>query len=72
MSYQLPNARKTYAPLIASKIVSVQPLLGPTGLIYYLRHKYAQNKGLGEFEEQAKKKTSWLDKVRSIDEPWEV
>ena len=70
MSYKLPIVKKTYAPLIASKIVSVQPLLGPTGLIYYLRHKYASNKGLEEVEQA--KKFSWLDKIRSIDEPWEV
>jgi hypothetical protein len=31
--------------LIANKIVSVQPLLGPTGLVYYLRFRYASNKG---------------------------
>src|SRR5579859_3266794 len=41
----IPLVRRIYPQLIANKIVSVQPLLGPTGLVYYLRFRYASNKG---------------------------
>jgi hypothetical protein len=41
----IPLVRRIYPQLIANKIVSVQPLLGPTGLIYYLRFRYSSNKG---------------------------
>ena len=41
----IPLVRRIYPMLIANKIVSVQPLLGPTGLVYYLRFRYSSNKG---------------------------
>lgn len=41
----IPLVRRIYPQLIANKIVTVQPLLGPTGLVYYLRFRYASNKG---------------------------
>lgn len=41
----IPLVRRIYPQLIANKIVSVQPLLGPTALTYYLRYRYSQNKG---------------------------
>ena len=41
----IPLVRRIYPQLIANKIVSVQPLLGPTGLVYYLRFRYSTNKG---------------------------
>lgn len=41
----IPLVRRIYPQLIANKIVSVQPLLGPVGLIYYLRFRYSSNKG---------------------------
>ena len=41
----IPLVRRVYPQLIANKIVSVQPLLGPTGLVYYLRFRYGSNKG---------------------------
>ena len=41
----IPLVRRIYPQLIANKIVSVQPLLGPTGLVYYLRFRYGSNKG---------------------------
>lgn len=41
----IPLVRRIYPQLIANKLVSVQPLLGPTGLVYYLRFRYASNKG---------------------------
>jgi hypothetical protein len=41
----IPLVRRIYPQLIANKIVSVQPLLGPTGLVYYLRFRYGTNKG---------------------------
>ena len=41
----IPLVRRIYPQLIANKIVSVQPLLGPTGVVYYLRFRYSSNKG---------------------------
>jgi hypothetical protein len=41
----IPLVRRIYPQLIANKIVSVQPLLGPTGLVYYLRFRYSSAKG---------------------------
>ena len=41
----IPLIRRIYPQLIANKVVSVQPLLGPTGLVYYLRFRYSTNKG---------------------------
>ena len=41
----IPLVRRIYPQLIANKIVSVQPLLGPTGLVYYLRFRYSSNTG---------------------------
>lgn len=41
----IPLVRRIYPQLIANKIVSVQPLLGPTGLVYYLRFRYSSDKG---------------------------
>lgn len=41
----IPLVRRIYPQLIANNIVSVQPLLGPTGLVYYLRFRYSSNKG---------------------------
>src|ERR1019366_7184434 len=41
----IPLVRRIYPQLNANKIVSVQPLLGPTGLVYYLRFRYSSNKG---------------------------
>lgn len=41
----IPLVRRIFPQLIANKIVSIQPLLGPTGLVYYLRYRYSSNKG---------------------------
>ncbi len=41
----IPLVRRIFPNLIANKIISVQPLLGPTGLVYYLRFRYGSNKG---------------------------
>lgn len=41
----IPLVRRIYPQLISNKIVSVQPLLGPTGLVYYLRFRMSSNKG---------------------------
>ena len=41
----IPLVRRIYPQLIANKIVSVQPLLGPTGLVYYLRFRMSSDKG---------------------------
>ena len=67
----IPLVRRIYPPLIANNIVSVQPLLGPTGLNYYLRHQYSINKknqiNDNTWTVKSKKKKIWRD----IDEPWE-
>jgi len=36
----LPAVRRVYANLIAMELVSVQPLMGPSGYIYWLDHTY--------------------------------
>ena len=41
----IPLVRRIYQQLIANKVVSVQPLLGPTGLVYYMRFRYSTDKG---------------------------
>jgi hypothetical protein len=41
----IPLVRRIYPQLIANKIVSIQPLLGPAGLVYYMRFRYSSNKG---------------------------
>jgi hypothetical protein len=41
----IPLVRRIYPQLIANKVVSVQPLLGPTGLVYYLRFRMSSDKG---------------------------
>lgn len=41
----IPLVRRIFPQLIANKIVSVQPLLGPVGLVFYMRFRYASNKG---------------------------
>ena len=41
----IPLVRRIYPQLIANKVVSVQPLLGPTGLVYYMRFRYSSNQG---------------------------
>lgn len=41
----IPLVRRIFPQLIANKIVSVQPLLGPVGLVYYLRFRYSTDKG---------------------------
>jgi hypothetical protein len=41
----LPRIKRAYPKLIASTIVGVQPLSAPTGLLYYLRHQYSENRG---------------------------
>ncbi len=41
----IPLVRRIYPQMIASDLVNVQPMQGPTGLIYYLRHQYSQNSG---------------------------
>jgi hypothetical protein len=75
----IPLVRRIYPQLIANKIVSVQPLLGPTGLTYYLRHRYSQNSQSqpqpttidGAFENPpTRKKQIKKKKYRSIDDPW--
>lgn len=42
-NFKLPNVKRPYPPLVANDLVSVQPLMGPASLIYYLKHRYAPN-----------------------------
>lgn len=41
----VPLVRRIYPQLIANRIVTVQPLLSSTGLVYYLRYRYSSDKG---------------------------
>lgn len=41
----LPLIRKTYPRLIADNLVGVQPMNQPSALIFYVRYRYAMNKG---------------------------
>lgn len=61
----IPLVRRIYPQLIANKIVSVQPLLGPTGL----RHKYSEQHPINDntWTVKKKKKKIWRD----ITDPWE-
>lgn len=43
--YVYPLVRRTYPTLIVNDIVSVQPMSGPQGLIFYLKFKYSTAKG---------------------------
>jgi hypothetical protein len=40
----LPIVRRVFPNLIANNIVSVQPLAGPTGVIFYLKYKFGSTK----------------------------
>jgi len=40
-----PMIRRVYPTLIANKLVSVQPLTAPTGVIYYIVYTYTDTKG---------------------------
>ena len=66
-----PFVNRIYPSLIASDIVSVQPLLGPSALVHYLNYRYSKNSKT-ESEDSSwviknKKKKIWRD----INEPWE-
>jgi len=65
----IPLVRRIYPSLIANQIVNVQPLAGPSSLVFYLRHQYSKNKGWPEetWTVKKKKKIIW----RSIDDPFE-
>jgi len=43
--YAFPLVRAIFPELVANSIVSVQPMLGPTSLVFYLDFVYASNKG---------------------------
>lgn len=43
--FALPLIRKSYARLIADNLVGVQPMSQPASLIFYIRYRYALNKG---------------------------
>ena len=84
---RIPLVRRIYPQLIANKVVSVQPLLGPTGLITYLNWRYSQNKGqtindnkgqtINDNKGQTINDNTWVIKPkkkkiwRDITEPWE-
>lgn len=69
-SIAIPLVRRIYPQLIANKIVSVQPLLSPSGLIPYLRHLYANKGSINNtgWQIKPKKKKIWRD----VTEPWVV
>ena len=41
----LPLIRKTYPRLMADNLVGVQPMNQPSAMIFYIRYRYAMNKG---------------------------
>jgi hypothetical protein len=41
----LPAVRRIYSRLLAMELISVQPLSGPSGYMYWLDHLYGTNKG---------------------------
>jgi len=43
--YAMPLVRAIYPELIANEIVSVQPMLGPVSLVFYMDMVYGSNKG---------------------------
>lgn len=43
--FALPLIRKSYAKLISDNLVGVQPMSQPASLIFYIRYRYALNKG---------------------------
>ena len=43
--FALPLIRKSYPRLIADSLVGVQPMSQPASLIFYIRYRYALNKG---------------------------
>jgi len=43
--FALPLIRKSYPKLIADNLVGVQPMSQPASLIFYIRYRYALNKG---------------------------
>jgi hypothetical protein len=43
--FALPLIRKSYSKLIADNIVGVQPMSQPASLVFYIRYRYALNKG---------------------------
>lgn len=43
--FALPLIRKSYPRLIADNLVGVQPMSQPASLIFYIRYRYALNKG---------------------------
>lgn len=63
----VPLIRRVYPQLIANNVVSVQPLLGPTGLVHYLRWQYSENAKNQEWKIKKKRKKDW----RNISDPWE-
>ena len=40
-----PMIRRVFPSLIANQLVSVQPISGPTGVIYYINYTYSNDKG---------------------------
>lgn len=44
--YAFPLVRAIFPELVANSLVSVQPMLGPTSMVFYLDFVYGTNKGL--------------------------
>lgn len=57
----IPLVRRVYPSLIANNLVSVQPLQSPTGLIYYLRHRYSEHTAdiAYKYEPREPEKVDW-------------
>lgn len=63
----MPIVRRVYPQLIANKIVSVQPMMAPTALKYYMNYRYASQQEQQEVIPKKVRKKVWRD----INEPWE-
>lgn len=43
-TYTFPKINATFPPLITKELVSVQPMMGPSSLVFYMEFAYAPNK----------------------------
>lgn len=56
----LPIVRRVFGGLLANKIVSVQPMSLPSGLVFYLDYKYATGKGTQGRSKAGNQNLQWV------------
>ena len=69
MSISIPLVRKKYDKLTAPNLVSVQPLSGPTGLIFYHRFRYGSKTTVSEKQDEPVYKKP-CPTYRNLDDEW--